>query len=85
MEGLGHNHSRPMGYNDKGGELQANCRTVLHGYLPPDKNNASTKVKIDNLHRGRSPLLTWDSEISDTHEFRVLCMSRVLVSWNFGF
>ena len=53
---LGHTHSRPTGGNDKGGKSQANCRTVLHGYLPPDKNNASKKVKIDNRHMAHSLL-----------------------------
>ncbi len=76
----GHTHSRPTGDNDKGGELQANCRAVLHEYLPPDKNNASKKVKIDNHHRGHSPLATWDSEISDIREFRVLYMSLAIAS-----
>ena len=67
----GHTHSRPKGDNDKGGEPQANCRTVLRGCLPPDKNNASTKVKIGILHRDRSPLSTSDSKTSGIHESRV--------------
>jgi hypothetical protein len=77
---LGHTHSHPTGDNDKDGESQANCRTVLHGYLPPDKNNASKKVKIDNRHKVRSPLVTSDSEISDIREFRFLYMPRAIAS-----
>ena len=80
LVGRGHTHSRPTVDNDKGGESQANCRTVLHGYLPPDKNNASKKVKIDNRHRDHSPLATLDSEISDIREFRVLYMSLAIAS-----
>ncbi len=54
-EELGHTHSYPMGDNDKGGAPQANCLATLHGYLPPDKNNASKKVNIDILHMSQSP------------------------------